>query len=155
MVYQYLGWACGAGLDLPVIRGLAEKCEEWHIEDVAIAAAGGGHTDVLDVLASEFGARIGVGSLSCALHDAAEWGHDAMIDHLVEEYGMDPNGDALHRAAIHGRVRTVKHLVEKHNVDIHKRDNGEKTALDSAEMYGRTECAAYLRALQSTRPPPS
>ena len=84
-----------------------------------------------------------------------------MIDLLVEEYGVDPNGadrdrrTALHVAAIHGRVRTVKHLVEKHNVDIHKRDWEGKTALDSAEKHGRTECADYLRALQSTRPPPS
>ena len=84
-----------------------------------------------------------------------------MIDHLVEEYGVDPNGagryvwTALHSAASHGRIRTVKHLVEKHNVDIHKRDSFGKTALDSAERDGRTECADYLRTLQSTRPPPS
>ena len=85
-----------------------------------------------------------------------------MIDYLVEEYGVDPNGagryvwTALHSAASHGRIRTVKHLVEKHNVDIHKRTlrSGE-TALDRAETYGMTECADYLRALQSTRPPPS
>jgi len=43
--------------------------------------------DVLDLLASEFGARIGVDCLT----EAARWGHDAMIDHLVEEYGVDPN----------------------------------------------------------------
>ena len=83
-----------------------------------------------------------------------------MIDHLVEEYGVDPNDadhgcTALHEAAEHGRVRTVKHLVEKHNVDIHKRDEDGDTALDWAERLGRTGCAAYLRALQSTRPPPS
>ena len=84
-----------------------------------------------------------------------------MIDYLVEEYGVDPNGagryvwTALHSAASHGRIRTVKHLVEKHNVDIHKRDSFGKTALDWAERNGRTECADYLRALQSTRPPPS
>ncbi len=91
------------------------------------------------------------------------WGHDvAMIDHLVEEYGVDPNEadedgwTALQLAAKEGRVRTVKHLVEKHNVDIHKRAGwGGKTALNFAERLGRTECAAYLRALQSTRPPPS
>ena len=80
-----------------------------------------------------------------------------MIDHLVEEYGMDPNGvdeygwTALHWAAWDGRVRTVKHLVENHNVDIHKRtendeENDEETALDLAERHGRTECAAVLRA---------
>jgi hypothetical protein len=57
--------------------------------------------DVLDLLASEFGAQIGVDCLS----GAATWGHDAMIDHLVEEYGVDPNGvdqwgwTALHKAA--------------------------------------------------------
>ena len=84
-----------------------------------------------------------------------------MIDHLVEEYGVDPNGadedgrTALHWAAWDGRVRAVKHLVEKHNVDIHKRSGGGETALDWAEGRGRTECAALLRALQSTRPPPS
>ena len=92
-----------------------------------------------------------------------------MIDHLVEEYGVDPNGageyypygwTTLHWAARHGRVRTVKHLVEKHNVDIHKRTenddaNDEETALDFAERHGRTECADYLRALMSTRPQPS
>ena len=53
-------------------------------------------------------------------------------------------------------VRTVKHLVEKHNADIHKRSQEGRTALDLAEeRKGRTECADYLRALQSTRPHPS
>ena len=84
-----------------------------------------------------------------------------MIDHLVEKYGVDPKGvgggwTALHKAAEFGRVRTVKHLVEKHNVDdIHKRNRYRKTALDLAERNGRTACADYLRALMSTRPPPS
>ena len=157
LVGQYLCWACHAGLDLPVIRGLAEKCREFDIAVATRRAAMGGHTDVLDLLASEFGARIG---LDCLI-SAASWGHDAMIDHLVEEYGVDPNGadavgwTALHWAAYIGRVRTVKHLVEKHNVDIHKRNYDGKTALDVADLNGMTECAAYLRALQSTRPPPS
>jgi len=159
VVKWYLEWACRAGLDLPVIRGLAEKCREFNIAVAAERAAWGGHTDVLDLLASEFGARIGGNCLT----GAVRWGHDAMIDHLVEEYGVDPEAadtigrTALHEAAIRGRVRTVKHLVEKHNVDIHKRLAvwGGKTALDLAEEHGRTGCAAYLRALQSTRPPPS
>ena len=159
VVGEYLFWACRAGLDLPVIRGLAEKCEEWYIDVEAVAAdaaAAGGHTHVLYLFASESGARIGV---DC-LHDAARWGHDAMIDHLVEEYGVDPNGvgggwTALHEVARRGRVRTVKHLVEKHNVDIHKRSGGGETALDWAEGRRRTECAAVLRALVSARPPPS
>ena len=109
-------------------------------------AAEGGHADVLDLLASEFGAEIGMGCLAYA----AERGHDAMIDHLVEEYGVDPNDNvgvstALHFAAGNGSVRTVKHLVEKHNVDIHRTDVAGETALDLAEAKGYTECAAYLR----------
>ena len=156
VVREYLYWACRAGLDLPVIRGLAEKCGREGVDGVAYAAAWGGHTDVLDLLASEFGAEIGVDGMI----DAASWGHDAMIDHLVEEYGVDPNDadhgcTALHEAAEHGRVRTVKHLVEKHNADIHNRNVYGHTAFERAEEKGRTECAAYLRALQSTRPPPS
>ena len=84
-----------------------------------------------------------------------------MIDHLVEAYGVDPNGvgefgwTALHDAAKEGRVRNVKYLVEKHNVDIHKRDWDGETALYIAENHGMTECADYLRTLLSTRPPPS
>ena len=139
-----------------MIRGLAEKCGRHGIGSAALHAARGGHADVLDLLASEFGAWI----RDCLIQ-AARWGHDAMIDHLVEKYGVHPNGvrgggwTALHWAAEHGRVRTVKHLVEKHNVDIHKRERDGKTALDLAEVWGMTECADYLRGLQSTRPPPS
>ena len=156
-VGEDLEWACRAGLDLPVIRGLAEKCGEGGINVAAWCAAWGGHADVLDLLASEFGARIG---LDCLI-SAARWGYDAMIDHLVEKYGVHPNGvggggwTALHYVAWSGRVRSVKHLVEKHKVDIHKRDGDGWTALDVAELNDWTEGAAYLRALQSTRPPPS
>ena len=79
-----------------------------------------------------------------------------MIDHLVEEYRVDPNEadeaewTALHYAADRGRVRTVKHLVEKHNVDIHERDWDGKTALDLAEEKGMTECANVLRGYGAT-----
>ena len=151
----FLPFACTAGLDASVIRGLADKCRADKIDDATVTAAMAGHADVLDLLASEFGARIIVDCLAYA----ARWGHDAMIDHLVEEYGMDPNGadrlgcTALHKAADRGRVRTVKHLVEKHNVDIHKRDGWGEPALKLAERRGRTECADYLRALMSARPP--
>ena len=158
VIGKYFCWACRAGLDLPVIRWLAEMFVEEDIdeanEDIDKAAkwaAWGGHTDVVDLLASEFGARIRVGCLI----GAAAWGHDAMIDHLVEEYWVDPNdadehgytleSTALHEAASRGLVRTVKHLVEKHNVDIRMRNYYEETALDLAEENGYTECAAVLR----------
>jgi len=157
VVSLYLWWACRAGLDLPVIRGLAEKCREGGIDLAAEWAATDGHTDVLDLLASEFGARIGVYCLTYA----STWGHDAMIDHLVEKYGVDPNEvdgagwTALHRAASRGRVRTVKHLIEKYNVDINKRDRYEETPLYLAERYGRTECAAVLRGYGATNGVPA
>ena len=83
-----------------------------------------------------------------------------MIDLLVEEYGVDPNGvggaqgTALHNAAWSGRVRTVKHLVEKHNVDIHKRNGHGETALDEAELSDMTECAAVLRGYGATNGEP-
>ena len=91
------------------------------------------------------------------------WGQNAMIDHLVEKYGVDPNRDvdewdfggfgrnALHWAVLDGRFRTVKHLVEKHNVDIHQRSCYGTTTLDFAvglrenATPGRIECAEYLR----------
>ena len=109
------------------------------------------------LLAGEYRGDVDVGLFL----SAAKRGDDAMIDLLVERYGVDPNvadGDgrtALHRAAQSGRVRTVKHLVEKHNVDIQKMDGCGMTALHLADLRDMTECAAYLRALQSTRPPPS
>jgi hypothetical protein len=153
----YLFWACRAGLDLAVIRGLAEKYRGGDIDYAANWAAKGGHTDVIDLLAGEFGTEIGVICLTLA----ARLGQDAMIDHLVEEYGVDPNGvggaqgTALHNAAWSGRVRTVKHLVEKHKVDIHKRDGWMRaTALDEAERCGKTECAAVLRGYGATNGEP-
>ena len=62
---------------------------------------------------------------------------------------------ALFEAVRSDRIRTVKRLVEKHNVDIHARSIDGITALDIAEANGRTECAAVIRELMSTRPPPS
>ena len=152
VVDSYLWWACRAGLDLPVIRRLAEKCRERYIDSAARWAALSGHTDVVDLLASEFGARIGV---EC-VNDLAVWGQNAVIDHLVEKYGVDPNGagsdgeTALHHAGMRGNVRTVKHLIEKHNIDIHKRCMDGETVLDWAEREGMTECAAVLRGYGAT-----
>ena len=131
-VKKPLQWACRAGLEVPVIRRLAERCRlrEVHIDTAVMWAALGGHTDVVDLLAGEFRARIDVNCLTWAARN----GQDAMIDHLVERYGIDPNvadgggRTALHWAAAYDRVRTVKHLVEKHNVDIHKMDSVGRTA---------------------------
>ena len=96
-----------------------------------------------------------------SLNAAAAWGHDAMIDLLVEEYGLDPNAvdedewTALHYAVWSGRARTVKHLVERHNVDIHKRDRYGETALDLADKYRETDCAAVLRGYGATNGVPA
>jgi len=158
VVKDYLFWACQAGLDLSVIRELAEICEPWDVDMAARRAAVGGHTDVIDLLARrlncEFGARIDVRSLGWP----ARVGHVETIDHIVEEYGVDPNGDGvmipLHDAAMVGGIRTVKHLIEKHNVDINKRNAEGRTALDMAEEYGMPECAAVLRGYGATNGEP-
>jgi len=173
---RYLKWACCAGLDASVIRGLARKCDRKYnsyARDAAQQAAMGGHTDVLDLLASEFGAEIGGGCLIWA----ARLGHNAMIDHLVEKYGLDPNDVAggsgkkpIHVAVFGGRARTVQHLVEKHNVDIQARlkrfeqpgwrevdgKNASELALSLADnpkvgvqCAARTEIATYLQGKSS------
>ena len=154
VVGGYLYWACRASLDASVIRGLARKCEKkrGYINRAAKWAAAGGHTDVIDLLASEHGARIYVNCLNYA----AAWGQVAMIDHLVEKYGLNPNQEdqcslnALDYAVCHDHVRVVKHLVEKYNVNIHRVVGRyrERSRLDAAERLGHAECAAYLRELQ-------
>ena len=117
----FLPFACTAGLDASVIRGLADKCRADKIDDATVTAAMAGHADVLDLLASEFGAEISVACLTAA----AGRGHDAVIDHLVEKYGLDPHAKdeagwtALESAVRYGHVRTVMHLVEVYNADIH------------------------------------
>ena len=46
-------------------------------------------------------------------------------------------------------------LEKKHNVDIHaKRTRSGETALDRAEEYGMTECAAVLRGYGATNGEP-
>lgn len=100
-----------------------------------------------------------------------------MIDHLVEKYGLDPNGVAggsgtkpIHVAVFGGRARTVQHLVEKHSVDIQARlkrfvqpgwrevdgKNASELALSLADnpkvgvqCAARTEIATYLQGKSS------
>ena len=45
VVKKYLWWACRAGLDLPVIRGLAEKCGKVGIDSAAEWASPTWRTD--------------------------------------------------------------------------------------------------------------
>lgn len=157
VVKKYLAWACDAGLDASVLRELAGKCGEGDPRNTppsttaAWCAASSGHIDVVDLLASEFGARIDVECLTeVAISDTGRWGH-AMIDHLVERYGVDPNEEddygmtSFHRAAACGRIRTVQHLVEKHNVDIHAACEARRnTALHYAAEGGHNEMIDHL-----------
>jgi hypothetical protein len=61
--------------------------EAYHVNLAALEAARSGHIDVVDLLASDFGARI---DWECLVGAAAR-GQNAMIDHLAEVYGVDPN----------------------------------------------------------------
>ena len=133
---QYLQWAHSAGLGASVICSFARKCTNRDIKDEVMRAAESGDIDMIDLLASTCRARIDADCLICAAY-AHE---DAMIDHLVEKYELDPNArgrldgkNALHIAAECGYVSTVKLLIEKHDVDINARDRRGMTALDLAE----------------------
>ena len=208
IIEEYLDWACRAGLDASVIRVLAGKIKKvlkkvYYIGTTtwsACLAAGNGHIDVVDLLASEFGAsEFGIGApvgdprhyvQGRCLVFAVIAGQDAMIDHLVTVYGVDlnemfeqwymtctnifahqirnrvdRNWSALHYAAWWGRNHTVQHLVEKHNVDIHKRDDYNNTALDVAEFtlgytgenpdtYHWRNIISYLRDIGATNGEP-
>ena len=50
----YIRCACRAGLDAPVIRGIADHCSDEDIRRAAFSAAYGGHEDVIDLLADEY-----------------------------------------------------------------------------------------------------
>ena len=90
---EYILWACRAGLEASVIRGLAEKCGEggWDANDAAESAAACGHIDVLDLLADEFGAQI---SQRCWLQAVCCCQY-AMAVHLFERYGVNGTGVRL------------------------------------------------------------
>ena len=72
---------------------------------------------------------------------AAGRGDVAMIDRLVEKYGVDASatdgdyGTALHSAARGGHVATIDHLVEKHGVDASAKDGRGRAALHLAAMW--------------------
>ena len=158
----YLKWACHAGLKAYVIRKIAVRCQKRVANSALLSAVRGGHADVVDLLASEFGAEM---YMQC-LFDAVHSGQVAMIDLLVEKYGLDPDAlgvkgrNALHEAVFkhghchqcpsHDPVRTIKHLIEKYNVDIDAMNSGGWTALDLAERFDLTECAAVLREYGAT-----
>ena len=90
-VVTYLEWACGAGLDAGVIRGLAGRWRDWrdwrdwYIDQAVVFAALRSHDDVIDLLVREYGAGVDV---ECLI-GAAGRGHVATIDRLVEKHGLD------------------------------------------------------------------
>ena len=146
----YFEWACGAGLDVGVIRRLGTptgRLGVWNIKRaVQLFAASGGHDDVIDLLASEYGARVDV---ACLIR-AAMRGHVATIDHLVEKHGVDASATdgqgwtALHRAAECGHVDVIDHLVEKHGLDASATDGQGWTALHCAAMRGHVVTIDHL-----------
>mgnify|MGYP001822476700 CR=1 FL=1 len=100
-VSKYLELACDAVLGAGVIRRLAGRCGKGSIHWAVRFGAEGGHDDVIDLLASEYGARVDV---ECLIR-ASKRGHVATIDHLVEKHGVDAS-------ATDGRGRTALDLAE-------------------------------------------
>ena len=126
VVGEYLRWACRAGLDLPVIRGLAEKCgKAWHRRCGRAGGHGRSHRRARSlgqrVRRSDWSGLFDLCSQVGSRRDDRSFGGEVWGG--SERGGWSPPGglpSTMQR--LDGRVRTVKHLVEKHNVDIHKRD---------------------------------
>jgi len=77
-----------------------------------------------------------------ALHKAAFWGHNAMVEYLVKELKLDPNaqdnyGDTpLHEAAKFGHDTVVRHLIMGGANKLVKNKEG-KTPIDLAREYNK------------------
>jgi len=93
---------------------------------------------------------IEVGSGRTALHKAAFWGHDHLMDLLLNTLKVntdvqDYNGDtALHDAARFGHAGVVKHLVDARANTQAKNREGQ-TPLDVAIEYAKPKVIAVLR----------
>ena len=93
---------------------------------------------------------IEVGSGRTALHKAAFWGHDHLMDLLLNTLKMktdiqDYNGDtALHDAARFGHAGVVKHLVTA-GANTQAKNREGQTALDVAIEYSKLKVVAVLR----------
>ena len=151
VIGEYLFWACRAGLELPVIRWLADRCGTDDIDNAVRGAAAGGHIDALDLLVSEFDAGLDFDPRKSQeiLYSAVAGGHHAMIDHFVEEYPYefeDDGSDLLCSAAVNGRTQTIDYLVEKLGaVELfYIGQSYDRDALRGAEENGYAECAAVI-----------
>ena len=89
------------------------------------------------------------GSHRTALHKAAFWGHDHLMEWLLDDLKIDPNvqdsaGDtALHDASRFGHSKVVSALLSKGADKTIKNKQG-KTAADVATEYGKTETSKQL-----------
>lgn len=88
-------------------------------------------------------------SMRTAVHKAAFWGHDHVIDYLANECkcslnDQDSNGDTpLHDAARFGHAGVVSKLVTA-GADTSIQNRKGETAKAVATSYGKTDCAALL-----------
>jgi hypothetical protein len=85
-----------------------------------------------------------------ALHKAAFWGHNAMVEYLVKECKLSPNvkdnyGDTpLHEAAKFGHAKIVKTLLEA-GADKSIKNLEGKEALHLAQEHGKHEVVNLLK----------
>eukprot|EP00937_MAST-01D_sp_MAST-1D-sp2_P002110 g2110.t1 len=85
-----------------------------------------------------------------ALHKAAFWGHEVIVEYLLHDCEIDPNrvdgsGDtALHDAARFGHIAVVRSLLAA-GADTRVANGDGQTALQVAQAYDKPEVAALLR----------
>lgn len=154
--------ACSEG-DLETVRSLVEN-ENVDIETKSMSgapgvffAAQGGFVPVLDFL-NEKGANFKACDFggSTPFHEAGRKGHPDAIEFMstldastLDMHKKDGQGwNALMCAAAAGHIGTVKLLLAK-GLSADVKDVDGRTALDWAELSGRTEVAEFLRSLAS------
>ena len=134
---------CGNGSELVDIRAGQEANESpCRLSELQAAqyAVSGGHTAVVDLLAGEFGAWIVVG---CSIREAM-WGHDAMIDRLVERYGVDP-------IAVDGAGWTALPCLESDRIPVRVTITSSDRHRDGWGVRGSAEAGKHPRCPQRTR----
>jgi len=84
-----------------------------------------------------------------ALHKAAFWGHDHVIDYLVNARGVDVNAQdlsgstALHDASQFGHSKCIEILLGA-GAEPTLKDTKGRTAADIAALYGKTQTEEHL-----------
>ena len=118
-----------------------------------------GHTEVVDVLISEFGCSSNVEGQygRTLLHHACNGGHLDVVEKLISEYGCDVNikdNDGLtplHVAALAGREGVLRELITKYKCPVDCVDSNGYTPFHLAAIRGHVDAVRVLSLLGANK----